>query len=303
MTAAVAFFNGRIGPEREIAIPLWDTGFVQGVTVSEQLRTFRGQLFRLRHHLERLERSLGIVGITMPYSLSEIEGHAESIASRNHKLLPSGSDLGLAILVTPGPYSAFAPVDAPHEPTVCIHTYPLAFRLWADKFESGQSLVTTSIRHVPEDCWPSALKCRSRMNYYLADAEARKIEKGSRALMQDHDGFVTEATTANIVLALSSGELVAPPIEKTLPGISVAVLRELASAHDVPFTTRDLTVDNVATAAEVFLTSTSPCMLPVVRLNGKPIGDGKPGPQYRRLLSAWSDLLGLDIAKQARDFA
>lgn len=303
MIEAEAFLNGRIRPEREVAISLYDTGFVQGVTVSEQLRTFRGQLFRLPQHLERLGRSLQIVGITLPQAMSEIERIAGEIASRNHRLLPQGSDLGLAILVTPGPYAAFAPLDAPHDPTVCIHTYPLAFRLWADKFEQGQSLVTTSIRHVPEDCWPSALKCRSRMNYYLADLEARQKEPGARALMQDHDGFVTEATTANIVIADSAGGLVAPPIEKTLPGISVAMLREIAVGQGLDFTCRDLNVDDVANASEVFLTSTSPCMLPVVRLNGKPIGQGKPGPLYRQLLKAWSDLLGVDVAQQARDFA
>ena len=167
----------------------------------------------------------------------------------------------------------------------------------------GETLATTGVAQVPGNCWPPELKCRSRMHYYLADRQARFRYPGSRALMLDQDGFVVETTTANIVLYETDRGLVTPPAHKILPGISMAVLEDLAEDLDIACSHRDLTPADVLGAAEVFLTSTSPCLLPVVELNGEPIGQGKPGPMAARFLKAWSGLVGLDIVEQARRFA
>ncbi len=121
--------------------------------------------------------------------------------------------------------------------------------------------------------------------------------------MTDDEGYVTEATTANIVLCDQRGELLIPPIEKILPGISLGVLTGLAEKLGVRCTQRDLTLDDCLAASEIFLTSTSPCMLPVVRINGQPIGSGSPGGMFSRFLTAWNELAGLDIVEQARRFS
>ena len=140
-------------------------------------------------------------------------------------LLAPGDDLGLTMFVTPGLYDLGG---ASASPTVCLHTLPLRFRQWADKYASGDSMATTDVVQVSARCWPPELKCRSRMHYYLADRQARMRIAGSRALMTDEEGFVTEATTANIVLCDELGGLLIPPIEKILPGISLGVLTGLA---------------------------------------------------------------------------
>ena len=141
------------------------------------------------------------------------------------------------------------------------------------------------------------------MHYYLADSKSRQAEPGSRALFLDDDGYVLEASTANIVVFRRHEGLVSPPREKILPGISVAVVAELAGSLGIPYSCRDLTVEDVAGADEVMLCSTSPCVWPVVRLDGRTIGDGSPGRMYVRLLTAWSGLVGLDIQAQAEQFA
>jgi branched-subunit amino acid aminotransferase/4-amino-4-deoxychorismate lyase len=122
--------------------------------------------------------------------------------------------------------------------------------------------------------------------------------------MQDEQGFVTEATTANLVI-VRGGELLTPPAEKVLPGISLSVLRELAAKLAIPFREHDLLPVDVASADEVLLVSTSPCSLPATCFNGVPIGSGRveAWSMQRRLLSAWNDLVGLDIAAQARRMA
>ncbi len=299
--SSLAYLNGRFMAPEELSIPVYDAGFVQGVTVAEQLRTFGGQLFRLPEHLRRLRRSLEIVGIE-GIDLEQLAAHAEELVAHNHKLLTAGDDLGLSLFITPGPYATFAPPGS-NQPTVGMHTYPVPFHLWADKYAAGERMVVSDIRQVPNNCWPLELKCRSRMHYVLADQHARHRDPGSRALLLDQEGFIAEATTANVVLFRQSEGFLSPPREKILPGVSVGTLEQLAQHMGIPFSHRELTVADVASAEEVLLSSTSPCLLPVVSLDDQPIGAGVPGSVVRRALSAWNELVGLDIVEQARRFA
>lgn len=298
-----AYLQGRFLPASQAVIPVTDGGFVQGVTVAEQMRTFGGKLFRLEQHLARLTRSLAIVGIELGMPVEKLGEIARELAAKNHSLLQQGDDLGLSMFVTPGPYSTFAGSGVALGPTIGLHTYPLPFHLWREKYERGESLVVTDVMQVPSNCWPTELKCRSRMHYYLADKAARAKEPGARALMLEERGFVTEASTANILVYYRDVGLVSPPKEMILPGVSAAVVEELAGKLEIPFSYRQLTVDDVAAADEALLCSTSPCIWPVTRLNGQPIGDGKQGEIARRLLAAWSELVGVDIAAQAQQFS
>jgi branched-subunit amino acid aminotransferase/4-amino-4-deoxychorismate lyase len=297
-----AYLNGKFVPAEQAVLAVSDAGFVQGTTVAEQLRTFGGRLFRLEMHVERLLHSLAIVEIELGLAPEELARVAGELVAVNHPLLAEGDDLGLAMFVTPGDYPAMISGNR-SGPTVCLHTFPLRFELWAEKYLLGESLATTHVEQVPPTCWPPELKCRSRMHYYLADRAAGRRHPGSRALLLDRQGFVVETTTANVVLFREDSGLVLPPASKILPGISLAVLLELAEEWDIHYLERDLKPADVAAADEVYLTSTSPCMVPVVRLDGKPIGAGSPGPMFGRFLSAWNDLVGLDIIEQAQQFA
>lgn len=299
----VAYLNGQYLPLSEAAVGVFDVGFIQGVTIAEQLRTFGGKMFRLDAHLQRLARSLAIVGIDLPHPVAELGRLAEDLVGRNHPKLHAGDDLGVTMFVTPGTSTSYS-VAAPHAgPTVCVHTQPLAFGQWADKYRTGDSLAVTDVVQVPMGCWPRELKCRSRMHYYLADQQARHIATGARALLLDEDGLVTEASTANIVIYTATGGLISPPKEQILPGVSVATLQELSSQLGIPFIHRAITVADVAAANEVLLCSTSPCVWSVTHLNGKAIADGKPGPICQRLRTAWGELVGFDIEAQAIRFA
>ncbi|MEX0586244.1 MAG: aminotransferase class IV, partial [Pirellulales bacterium] len=196
-----------------------------------------------------------------------------------------------------------APPDAPPGPTLCVHTRPLAFASWADKYERGESLVPSQHVQVPPRAWPPELKCRSRMHYYLADREANAIEPGARAILLDEAGFVCETTTANVLAYFRGEGIVSPRHEKILPGVSAATIGELASTLGIGQSERDLTLADMGGADEILMTSTSPCVLPVVRFASRPVGDGRPGPIYRKLLAAWGQEVGVDIATQAAQFA
>ncbi|NQU19918.1 MAG: aminotransferase class IV [Candidatus Nealsonbacteria bacterium] len=297
-----AYLNGQWIPASAAAVSVGDAGFILGATVAEQVRTFVGETFRLHDHLGRMRQSLDIVGIDPEMSTDEMVRIARELVARNHRLLADGDDLGLSIFVTPGIYPSYAAVP-PAGSTVCLHTYPLPFQLWAEKYRTGQSLVTTDVEQVSDRSWPAGLKCRSRMHYFLADRRAADIEAGARALLLDGQGFVTETSTANVLIFRKAEGLISPPAEKILRGISRAVAIELADRLGIDFVQRDLTPEDVAAADEVLLVSTPLCLLPVTRFNGASIADGRPGDVFHRLLAAWSDLAGLDIAEQAERFA
>lgn len=298
----LAYFNGRWLPLSQAGVSVFDTGFVQGVTIAEQLRTFRGRLFRLDEHLSRLSHSLQIIGVDPGLPLEEMGQIAVELAEQNHKLLDPDDDQQVTIFVTPGISPVYADLAPQAGPTVCIHTQPLAFHQWAAKYETGDALVVADVLHVPARCWPTELKCRSRMHYFLADKQARQREPGARALLLDERGHVTEASTANVLIYDARRGLVSPPRASILPGVTVAVLEELAAALKIPFEHAELTVEDVAAAQEVLLCSTSPCVWSVTRLNGRPIADGQPGEIARSLRAAWNEMVGLNIEAQAKRF-
>jgi branched-chain amino acid aminotransferase len=302
MKEPLAYLNGQLVPASAATISPVDAGFVLGAAVAEQLRTFGGRIFHLDDHLARLARSLAVVGVGVsmpPASLGEM---AVELAARNRALLHPDDDVGVAIIVTPGLYAGYGALGT-SSPTVCLHTYPLPFDRWADKYRTGQALVTTDVRQVPPDCWPAELKCRSRMHYFLADRKAAALDPGARAILLDHEDHVTEASTANVVIYRRDEGLVSPPHERVLPGISLAVIDRLAGELGIPIVYRDLAPSELASADELLLTSTPFCLLPATRLNGQPVGDGHPGPIFAQLLDAFSRAAGIDIAAQAQRFA
>lgn len=300
--------NGVLLPAEQLALPVYDGGFVQGVTVAEQLRTFAGRLFGLSEHLERLFDGLTIVGISLPWTREQLSDWANEVATRNHSLLDAGDDLALVIFVTPGPYAAFAASpgvvsEQDRGPLLVMHSYPLPFRNWAPLFDSGQPLVISQHhREVPNACWPSSLKCRSRMHYFLADAEARRTDPAARAILLDTRGMVAEASTASLFAYFEGEGFVAPPADQILPSISLRVIRGFAEQIGVDFVHRDLEPAELFDADEVLLCSTSPCVLPVSTIDGLPVGGRCPGRQWRNLKEAWSRLAGFDIVEQAKQF-
>jgi branched-subunit amino acid aminotransferase/4-amino-4-deoxychorismate lyase len=291
-----AYSNGAWVPSSELSIPIDDVGFLMGATVTERLRTFRGQPFRLDEHLSRLRHSLEIVGLKSDSIADQVGAAMPEFLRRNGPRIDAEDDWSIIAFAPPG-------AAASSRPTVCVHGYPLQFRLWAAQYEAGLPVVVSRIRQLPPNCLPPELKCRSRMHFYLADREAAAAQPGARALVLDQDGYVAEATTANVIVYREGEGLVSPPPDRILFGVSLGVVQGLAAEIGVPFITRPITVDEFRSADEALLTSTSICVLPIVECDGHAIGSGHPGPIFRRLLGAWCRLVDVDIAEQARRFA
>lgn len=302
-----AWLDGRFVPRADLHVPVGDAGFVLGATVTEQLRTFAGRLFLPRPHAARLAGSLGILGLQPAVGPDGIIAAAAILAEHNHRLLAGGGsagpppDLGVVAFVTAGD------MPAQHEgragrPRAVVHSFPLAFGSWATAYERGVALRTVSVRQVPEACWPLRAKVRSRLHYFLADREAAAAEPGSRAVLAHADGRISETSTANVAV-VRSGAVTVPPPADALAGVSLDFTRRLAAGLGIAWHEASLDAAELAAADEILLTSTPSCILPATRLDGRPVGGGRPGPVFAALLAAWSTSVGVDVAAQARHHA
>lgn len=297
MPEPLAYLNGQFVPASRAVLPVYDFGVVQGVTVAEQTRTFAGRLFRRDRHLERFADSLALAGIEPPLGRDELAAVGDRLVEHNFGLLPGGGDLGLVHLATPGPFGPYAAMtaEAPAPgPTLCVHTYPLPLDAWKPRYAAGVHLATPSVRQVPPQCSPPHIKARSRLHYYLADREVRAADPGAWALLLDLDGCLSETNAANVLL-VKGNRLLSPRFDKTLAGISRDTVCELARPMGLAVEQQDLTVADALAADEILLTSTGFCLLAATRLNGQAIGAGVPGPVFRRLLAAYSQLAGVPI--------
>ena len=302
MSEPLVYLNGEIIPASQARLPIYDAGIVQGATVTEQTRTFRHQPWQLDRHLDRLFHSLEFACVSITLSQEELRSISLALVAQNAKLVHPEDDLGLIQFVTAGEYATYASGmsgSARTSPTVCVHTFRLPFELWAKKQRDGVHLITPSIRQVPRECIPPHMKCRSRMHYFLAEQEVRQTDPEAWALLLDQQGNITETNAANLLIVENS-MIVSPKLSATLPGISRAFVLELGDKLGIRFQEGNISVDRALKAEEAFLTSTPWCMMPVVRINGKAIGDGRPGAIFQQLLESWSSAAHVDIAQQVQ---
>ena len=305
MTEPLVYLNGRLVPASQAHLAIFDAGIVLGATVTEMTRTFRHRLYRLEDHLDRLFRSLRYTRMDIGLTKQQLADVSRELVAHNEQLVAADDELGLIHFVTAGEYPTYAGSSgraARTTPTVCAHTFPMPFELWAKKMQDGVHLVTPSIRHVPPQCYDPKMKYRSRMHYYLADHEARLVDPDATALLLDLDGNVTETSGANFLI-VERDRIVSPTLRNILPGISRATVIELAGKLGIPFEERDIQVYSVINADEAVLASTPYCLMPATKINGVPIGDGRPGPLFRRLIEVWSRDVGLDVVQQILDGA
>jgi branched-chain amino acid aminotransferase len=294
----LVYLNGQMLPASQARLPIYDAAVVLGATVTEHTRTFHGKPFLLEKHIARLLGSLRYARIDPGMSAEDFQRISLELVAHNGALQEAGKELGLIQFVSAGEFAPFAnESNVRNAPTVCIHTFPLRFERWAKPMREGAHLIIPSVRHVPPECYPPAMKYRSRLHWYLAEREVKEIDPEAYALLLDLAGNITETSAANFLL-VKDGTLISPTLRNILPGLSRAVTRSLAERLEMGFVERDIPAAEALAADEALLTSTPFCVMPVTRLNGTPIGTGKPGPIFHRLMQVWSAEVGLDVMAQ-----
>jgi branched-subunit amino acid aminotransferase/4-amino-4-deoxychorismate lyase len=299
MTAPIAYLNGRYVPIDDARLHVFDLGIVGGTSVTEMARTFGHVPFRLPQHLDRLMASCDCVGLDVGLIPSELNAICERVVRENSATIPKHHDLGLIVFVTAGMNLTYVGrTGMTPGCTVCVHTFPLPFELWANMYDVGQHLVTVPTRSIPDAVINARVKHRSRMHWHIAGREAREIAPHAAAVLTDGDGRLTETASGN--LCAVDGTTIITPLSNVLEGISRDVVAELASSLGLEFIHASLTPDELSRADEAFVTSTPHCLVPVTRFNQSPIGDGRPGPVFKRLIEAWNLLVGIDIVAQMK---
>ena len=183
--------------------------------------------------------------------------------------------------------------------TVMIFTQFMDLKPWARFYTEGCHGVMPVSRAVPSQSLDPRIKNRSRLAYTLAEMEAKQVDPMAQSVILDLDGHVSENKGGNI-FCISKGVLKTPSTVNCLAGISRATALELAQKLGIPTQETVVQPYDLATADEMFFTSTPYCIMPSTKFNNLPVGDGKVGPITKRLLEAWSELVGLDIAAQAQ---
>ena len=295
-SALVAYLNGKYVPLSECRLAIYDTGIVLGAAVTDFLRTFHQQPYRLEDHVSRFYRSCRYACIEPSVRMEETIAISRELLERNARTMPD-AEIGLVYYMTAGEnpvYAGSAGLSGNMTPTYVQHCFPLPFRLWRDFFVNGIHCVTPSIRHWPPQSLSSKIKNRNRLHMWIGEHQAHLADPKAVALYLDLDGNITETGGSNFVI-LRAGTVVSPRRRNILWGISLTVLTEILAEFGIPFVEDDIQEYDVVNADEAWLPTTPYCLGPVVRINGIPIADGKPGPVWRRIIGRWSEIVGKDI--------
>jgi branched-chain amino acid aminotransferase len=305
MPNRVVYFNGVFLPEREARVSIFDSGYLYGETAFEMTRTFHGQPFQLRSHLERLQASLQFLEIDCGLSLDELEKLTRETLARNRATEADDVDWHVRHDVSRGPADMYLPVfpETEQRPTVMISCWPLLRNMgrFAKNYDQGVEVVVSSQKSLPPHLIDPRAKTRSRVHFQLAQLQARKFG-AAWPVLTDEAGFLTEGPSWNI-LVIRDGILHSPSSEQILHGVSRSITFEAARQISLPVQETNMTREFVLQAEEILCTATSFGLVPVVKFEGRPVGTGTPGTWYQLLFEKWKQHVGLDFVAQAKDYA
>jgi branched-subunit amino acid aminotransferase/4-amino-4-deoxychorismate lyase len=292
----IAYWNGVEIPATEARLPVTDLGVVGGLAVSEMLRTFRHDPFRVAEHLARLSQSLELTGLAPRVTMVELEAALRRVVAHNTARIAPQVDVGVIVFVTAGPNPTYVGQAPAREAgcTVVIHTFALQTAAWTAWYEAGVSLRTSPVPALPTSIVDRRVKSRSRMGWHQAQRAVATIEPAALAIVLDEDGTLTETAAANLVLRRGT-DIASPPAGRVLEGVSLGMTLELAARRGYRVTRRPITPEEAYVADELWLTTTPACLIPVTRYDGRAIGAGVPGAGFRDLLADWSAAVGVEL--------
>jgi len=296
----IAFFNGKYVPESEVRVPFRDRSFLYGDGCFDMTRTFNGTPFRVEEHIERFYRSLAYLRIDTGMKPKEMIEVTHEVVKRNAHLLAKGEDWWVGQRVSRGVKSVGDGMD-PWEhmgPNVVVDCMPLPFKARAPHYRDGIRVVVPSVRRTPPGSLSPRVKTHNYLNLIMGELEVRDRDPEAWAVLLDENGSLCEGIGSNIFV-VKDGRISTPLGKYVLEGISRQTVMELARQEGFEMVERDIDLYDAYTADEVFLTSTSLCLCPVVKVNHAVIGDGRvPGPVAKKLLGAYSKMVGCDIEAQ-----
>lgn len=270
MAQPLYYVNGEFVPASEARLPVNDLSIVRGYGVFDYTRSYNGKPFKLHEHILRLERSAAAIELTLPWSTAELTTIVQETFERN-----GYPDAGIRIVATGGPAEDF--ITPQGKPSLLVMITPIS-----SSQEAAQS-AGVKITTVEMDRVLPTVKSINYMGAIMA-IEAAKREGAVEAIYRTADGLLTEGTRAN--LFVFKGDQLLTADEDVLAGITRAVILEIAS-DDFEIVQGPVRYDDIRSGAvdEVFITSSTKEILPVIQVDDIQIGNGQPGPKTEKLLA------------------
>jgi branched-chain amino acid aminotransferase len=274
------YLDGRFVEEADAKVSVFDHGLLYGDGVFEGIRLYGGNVFRLDEHLERLEYSAKAILLSLPLTRDEFKWatcetcRVNGLKDAYIRLVVTRGvgDLGLAPWLCPKP-SYFIIASK-------ITLYP------AEYYENGLSIVTVPTRRIGSACLPPTIKSLNYLNNILGKIEARQFG-ALEAIMLNDQGYVAECTADNVFMVHKGVILTPSASQGALKGITRGTIFDIAQDLNLPIRETDMTRYDLWCADECFLTGSGAEVIPVVTLDGRTIGTGKPGPVTREILAAF----------------
>ncbi len=279
----IIFMNGKLVPEQEAVISVFDHGYLYGDGVFEGIRAYNGRVFKLEEHVRRLFESAHSIMLPIPYSQEEMIKAVVDTVNAN-KL----TDAYIRLVVSRGVG------DLGLDPRKCKESQVVII---ADKivlypkelYEKGLTVITVATRRNIADALDPKLKSLNYLNNILAKIEANRAGV-LEALMTNSQGYISEGTGDNIFIYRKGKLITPPPYLGILEGITREAVIELAHEEGIPLQEAPFTRHDVYVADECFLTGTAAEVIPVIEADMRTIGTGKPGPVTRTLMEKFREL-------------
>ncbi len=276
--SSLVYLNGEFLAPEQACIPVMDRGFLFGDGVYEVIPCYQGRLFRLEHHLQRLDNSLHAIRMNNPMSHGQWTRVLQELVEQG----PEG-DQSVYLQVTRG-----AAPERNHTipqqitPTLFAMTSPLQVPPPPRERQGVAAITLDDVR------WKLCnIKAITLLANVLMREQAR--DQGAVEAILVRDGLVMEGAASNLFL-VRDGVIVTPPKGPfLLPGITRDLILELTRHHRLPCREQDITREQLATADELWVTSSTKEIMPVTRLDGEPVGDGRPGPVFCRTADLFTD--------------
>ncbi|MFO0841041.1 MAG: branched-chain-amino-acid transaminase [Gemmataceae bacterium] len=276
--------NGKLFDKADAKISVYDHGLLYGDGVFEGIRVYSGKVFRLHEHIERLYESARSVLLEIPWSREKMTEEVRRTVEANKKV-----DGYIRLVVTRGVGNLGLDPNKCSEPQVIVIVDDIS--LYPQKmYDEGMEIITSSVIRAHPNTISPRVKSLNYLNNILAKIEANRAGV-PEALMLNHVGEVAECTADNVFL-VKHGLVRTPPANAgILEGVTRNTVIELAESAGISVQEVALTRHDVYTADELFLTGTGAEIVPVVKVDGRPIGPGKPGPITKQLRERYQVLV------------
>lgn len=281
----VVYVDGKFLPQSQAKISVFDHGLLYGDGVFEGIRAYNRRVFRLERHMERMYQSAKAIDLQIPHAQAEFIEIVLETCRRNNIV-----DGYIRPIVTRGPGDlGLDPRKCTHGPSVIVIANPGIALYPKEKYDQGLRLVTSSYRRVPPQSLSPSIKSLNYLNQIMARIEANQYG-ADEALMLDTIGHVSEASADNFFIVRNHG-IVTPPTQTNLPGVTREAVLELAERLGIPGDEKPFTLYDVWAANEAFITGTAAEIGPVVEVDGRKVGEGRPGKVTKQLMAGFRELV------------